>query len=176
MHRTSAVCPNFQIYLHWLTVAFVAFNLIFEDGLKAAQKAYKAGTAAAFSDGMMASLHAWSGLTILLLVALRLVMRLVHGVPAPPPGDSKDMQKIASLTVLAFYVLLVSMPLTGITAYYLQVFWVGEIHEWGKPFLLALIALHVAAALWHHFYKKNDVLRRMMRPIHSSHSGTGDLP
>ena len=174
-----AYAQNFsrlQISLHWLTVGFVAFNLLFEDGLKAAQKAYKAGNAASFSDGMMASLHAWSGLIILAMVILRLLLRLVHGVPAPPPGDSKDLNKIASLTVLAFYILLIGMPLTGITAYYLQLFWVGEIHSWGKPFLLALIALHVAAALWHHFYKRNDVLRRMWKPIRSGDAGTGDLP
>lgn len=74
------------------------------------------------------------------------------------------MRKIASLVVIAFYALLIAMPVTGIIAYHLQQFWVGEIHEWGKPVFLALIALHIAAALWHHFYKRNDVLRRMLRP------------
>ena len=153
-----------QIALHWATMVFVAFNLVFEDGMKTAQQAYRKAADPAFWDGWMGSFHAWSGLTILLLVALRIVLRLVHGVPAPPPGESKDMQKIASLTVLAFYALLILMPLTGIIAYYFQEFWVGQVHEWGKPFLLALIALHVAAAFWHHFYKRNDVLRRMLRP------------
>lgn len=174
-----AYAQNFsrlQISLHWLTVAFVAFNLLFEDGLKTAQRAYKAGTAVGFSDGIMASLHAWSGLIILAMVIMRLILRLVHGVPAPPPGDSKDLDKISSLTVLAFYILLIGMPLTGFIAYYLQVFWMGEIHSWGKPFLLALIALHVAAALWHHFYKRNDVLRRMLKPIPSGDTGPRDLP
>lgn len=174
-----AYAQNFsrlQISLHWLTVALVAFNLVFEDGLKAAQRAYKTGASATFWDGMMASFHAWVGLAILAIALLRLVLRLVHGVPAPPPGDSKDLQKIASLAVLAFYVMLIGMPLTGFTAYYLQVFWVGEIHEWGKPVMLALIALHVAAALWHHFYNRNDVLRRMLKPVPSGDTRPGDLP
>lgn len=153
-----------QVSLHWATVLLVAGNLIFEDGIGAAQLAYRNATEPTFWNGWLGSLHAWSGILILLMVLLRLFLRLVHGVPAPPPGDSKDMQKIASLVVLAFYVLLLGMPATGIIAYYFQEFWVGEIHQWGKPFLLGLIVLHVAAALWHHFYKRNDVLRRILRP------------
>lgn len=153
-----------QIGLHWVTVILVAFNLLVEDGIKTAQQAYRNATEPAFWNGWMGSFHAWIGATILLIALTRLVLRLVHGVPAPPPGEGRDMQKIASLVVLAFYALLIAMPLTGIIAYYFQEFWVGEIHGWGKPFFMALIALHVAASLWHHFYKRNDVLRRMLRP------------
>lgn len=164
-----------QIALHWLTVILVGFNLLFEDGLRTAQRAYRNGTSASFADGMMASLHAWVGLTILAVVLLRLALRLVRGVPAPPAADGRDFRQVASLVVIAFYLLLFFMPLTGFAAYYLQIFWIGEIHEWGKPLLLALIGLHTAAALYHHFVKRDDVLRRMLRPIPSGNAGTGDL-
>jgi cytochrome b561 len=153
-----------QISLHWATVALVALNLVLDEGIGAAQNAYKKAAEPAFWDGWLGSFHAWTGLLILLLTLVRLALRLLHGVPAPPPGDSRDMQKIASLVVIVFYAMLLLMPATGIIAYYFQEFWVGEIHQWGKPFFLGLIALHVAAALWHHFYKRNDVLRRMLRP------------
>jgi cytochrome b561 len=153
-----------QIALHWTTVLLVAFNLLVEDGMKEAQRAYKAAAEPSFWNGWMGSFHAWIGLTILVIALTRLVLRLLHGVPAPPPGDSRDMQKIAALVNVAFYALLILMPATGIIAYYLQEFWVGQVHGWGKPALMALIALHVAASLWHHFFKRNDVLRRMLRP------------
>lgn len=153
-----------QIILHWTTVGLVAFNLLVEDGIKAAQRAYRDGIDPAFWDGWMGTFHAWIGISILIIALARLALRLVRGVPAPPPGEGKDMRKIASLVVIAFYALLIGMPVTGMIAYYGQEFWVGEIHEWGKPVFLALIALHIAASLWHHFYKRNDVLRRMLRP------------
>ena len=37
-----------------------------------------------------------------------------------------------------------------------------ETHELGAPLLLGLIALHVAAALYHHFVRRDAVLKRML--------------
>ena len=37
------------------------------------------------------------------------------------------------------------------------------IHNWSGKLVLGLIALHVAAALKHHFYDKDDTIRRMLR-------------
>jgi cytochrome b561 len=36
------------------------------------------------------------------------------------------------------------------------------VHEILTNALLAVAAVHVAAALWHHFYLRNEVLRRML--------------
>lgn len=36
------------------------------------------------------------------------------------------------------------------------------IHNWGGKLVLVLIALHVAAALKHHFYDNDDTLKRML--------------
>jgi cytochrome b561 len=36
------------------------------------------------------------------------------------------------------------------------------LHRWNSRLLLLLIAVHVAAALRHHFVLKDDVLRRML--------------
>ena len=36
-----------------------------------------------------------------------------------------------------------------------------EVHEAGWMLLAALVAVHVLAALYHHFILKNDVLKRM---------------
>ncbi|KTC84848.1 cytochrome b [Legionella brunensis] len=37
-----------------------------------------------------------------------------------------------------------------------------EIHEWLAYGLIALLALHTAAALKHHFINRDDILRRMI--------------
>ncbi len=36
------------------------------------------------------------------------------------------------------------------------------LHQYGAYALMALIALHALAALLHHFYHKDDILRRML--------------
>ena len=39
---------------------------------------------------------------------------------------------------------------------------VGELHEWGANLILALVGLHAAAALAHHYVLRDDVLRRIL--------------
>ena len=62
-----------------------------------------------------------------------------------------------------FYALLFLMPITGILSYYFRLP-TGEIHELGKPVFIGLIAVHVAAALWHQFIRHDGTLRRMLAP------------
>ncbi|MCB1786546.1 MAG: cytochrome b [Gammaproteobacteria bacterium] len=45
----------------------------------------------------------------------------------------------------------------------------GSIHYWLAMLLIALIALHVAGALRHHFVFKDATLRRMLRPRTDHH-------
>jgi cytochrome b561 len=37
------------------------------------------------------------------------------------------------------------------------------IHEWSSRAMMALVAVHIIAALRHHFIKRNNVLSRMIR-------------
>jgi cytochrome b561 len=39
----------------------------------------------------------------------------------------------------------------------------APVHRWLSWALLALALIHVAGALWHHFYRRDDVLRRMLK-------------
>jgi len=39
--------------------------------------------------------------------------------------------------------------------------WLKEVHEALNVLLMMTLAAHVAAALWHHFVRKDDTLRRM---------------
>lgn len=128
--------------------------------------------------------HKSVGITILGLVILRLVWRAVNEHP-PLPGNLKPYElKLARLTHLALYVLLFAMPLSGWTmssARGFPVSWFGFLqlpdlvpksrplydallltHQTLAWFLFAVVALHVAGALKHHFIHRDDVLRRML--------------
>lgn len=130
------------------------------------------------------SLHASTGAVVLLLVSFRLFWRWKHRPPMPTNG-SRFERTAASLTHLALYAAMVFIPLTGWFAYTEHVrrsmgtrpaSWFGlripllpdfgvnwhMIHNWGGKLVLALIAVHIAAALKHHFYNKDNTLERML--------------
>ena len=133
------------------------------------------------------SLHASAGFVLLALVMLRIVWRLRNPPPALPTNSSWIMVLMARLSHLALYAAMVLLPLTGWLAYTEHVrrslgmdpaklFWMFKIpllpdfginfhfiHKWGGKVVLALVALHAIAALKHHFFDRDDVLRHMMQ-------------
>jgi len=148
-----------QIALHWTIAALVLFQLVFGESMTATVDAAEDGVAASASDQLLAQLHYWAGLSILLLVAVRIAVRLRRGAPAPTA--SGGVGQLARLIHALFYVLLVAVPVSGLLGYYLGDPW-GELHTWGKPVFIVLVAVHVAAALFHQFWVKDDTLRRML--------------
>jgi cytochrome b561 len=128
--------------------------------------------------------HKSFGMTVLMLAVLRLAWRLFHAPPPLPEGMSWIERKLAPATHAAFYVLLFAMPLTGwlmSSAKSYSVSWFGlftwpnligksdtafdtlrETHDVLSWALLALVVLHVLAALKHHFVGKDPVLLRML--------------
>ncbi|MBD8050275.1 cytochrome b [Limnohabitans radicicola] len=129
------------------------------------------------------SWHKWAGVTVFLLVWLRLAWRVTHRPPALPPGMSPFMRLAAHAGHAALYGLMIVIPLSGwlmSSAKGVQTVWFGvlpipdligrdkalgdllkEMHEALNWLLMLTLAGHVAAALWHHFVLKDDTLRRM---------------
>lgn len=131
------------------------------------------------------TLHASVGFVLLVLVIARLWWRWKH----PPPlalSHSRNERLGAAISHISLYAGMVLIPLTGWLAYTEHVrrslgmrpaslfgwqipllpdFGINWhlIHNWGGKAILAIIALHIAAALKHHFYDKDNVLRRMLR-------------
>jgi len=128
--------------------------------------------------------HKSFGMTILMLAVLRVVWRFTNRPPPLPPGMTLVERVLAKGTHIAFYVLLFAMPVTGwmmSSAKNYSVSWFGlftwpnlisqsddafvflqsthEILSWA---LLSIVALHILAALKHHFWNKDDVLVRML--------------
>jgi len=129
------------------------------------------------------SWHKWIGITVFLLVVLRVFWRATHRPPALP--DIAQWQRIAShITHMLLYALIIAVPLSGwlmSSAKGFQTVWfgvlpipdlIGKDRELGKQLatvhallnysMLVLVATHIAAALKHHFIDRDSVLRRML--------------
>ncbi|MFZ6771962.1 cytochrome b [Undibacterium sp. SXout7W] len=130
------------------------------------------------------SYHKWLGVTVLGLVALRLLARLLSPAPAYPDSMSQWQQKAASLTHVGLYALMFAVPLSGYfytsaagyPVVYLGLFELPtfiapnpelkpilkEVHETLTTVMLVVVGLHFAAALKHHFIDKDGILQRML--------------
>jgi cytochrome b561 len=131
--------------------------------------------------------HKAIGLTILALSVLRIVWRVSH--PAPPFVETLRTWEAAAAKVVhaLFYFLIIAIPLTGLAMVsagsggkpvsYFGLFGIPglpfaadrekagvfhEVHELFATLALALLALHVAAALKHHFVNQDGTLGRMI--------------
>lgn len=113
-------------------------------------------------DLLLHQVHAWSGWPILLMALLQLAMRLVRGKNLPLEGNSRLEARVAAATHVALCSLLVALPVTGTIAMYLS-FRIATFHRLLSWLLLALVLVHIFAALWHHLYRRDDVLRRMIK-------------
>jgi cytochrome b561 len=162
--------------LHWLIVALiivqVTLGTIADDLPLGMQKL------------AMLARHKSFGITILCLALLRLLWRSGNATPTLPDTLRPYERGLAHFTHAALYFLLFAMPLSGwimSSARGFPVSWFGfwqlpdlvprnpalynamlETHHVLVWVLAAVVGLHVAAALKHHFMLKDDVLKRML--------------
>jgi cytochrome b561 len=164
------------IALHWIIGVLVVTALVI--GLVMTDMHASPAKLQAFSW------HKWIGITVLALFFVRALWRLTH--PAPAPLPMPDWQRYAAQAGhLLLYLLLLVQPLTGwlySSAAGHPVVWFGllplpdlvaknaalapslrELHETCAWLLVTVIALHVLAALKHHYVDHDDTLRRMLR-------------
>jgi cytochrome b561 len=153
-----------QVLLHWMIAVLVVFQIIFGEEIVPAYRAIRRGAEASEADLLNADIHIYVGFAILALAILRFALRLRHGVPAAPAGESVVQKWLAAATHFILYAVIFAMPVTGALAWYLGLGAMGEVHELAKPVIIIAVVLHAAGALWQHFIAKGDVLVRMLRP------------
>ena len=151
-----------QILLHWVVVLLLLPQYLLEDGIKAAWRAFRQGTEASFD--VTVPMHVFGGLTVLVLVLWRIAIRLRRGAPEAPEGGNPLLDKIAGLTHLLLYALLIAVPATGAAAWFGGFTELGDVHEALKTVLMILAGLHIVAALYHQFVLRDGLLERMKRP------------
>lgn len=129
------------------------------------------------------ALHFMLGLSVLLLLALRIYARISAPSPIIVPAPSPAQQFAAKLGHLALYGLMLAMPILGwllLSAAAKPIPFFGlelppligenkglaktlkEIHETIGVIGYYLIAGHVLAALYHHHIEKDNTLARML--------------
>jgi cytochrome b561 len=175
----AARYDNVAIGFHWLLALMIvgAFGM----GL------YMTGLPFSLQRVKLYNWHKWAGMTILALSALRLLWRLWH--PPPPEAPGPHWQQLAAkATHRAMYLLFFAIPLVGwaySSAAGFQIVVYGVLpmpnllptdkalaelikpwHGWLAYALGALVLMHVAAGLKHHFIDHDGLLQRM-RPHRS---------
>ncbi|CAG0975177.1 Cytochrome b561 [Methylophilaceae bacterium] len=127
------------------------------------------------------NLHKSVGITLLALIAFRVLWRFTHRPPALPASLAAWEKRLAELAHKLLYVLMVVMPVSGlIMGLYSKygVKWFGidilpglddkgiretflTVHEWVGVIFALLIILHIAGAFKHKLIDKDETLKRM---------------
>lgn len=162
--------------LHWLTLALIA-------SLFATAWLHDNAEGGASAAALLQT-HRSLGVAVWLVSLGRLVWRHTRATLPPFPRHmSKGHQLVAKVSEYALYALLLVQPLTGMAqtalrgrGFDLFLMHVGslaernsglarsfhDLHETGGSAFLVVIGLHAGAALMHHFFWKDGVLRSML--------------
>lgn len=130
------------------------------------------------------SWHKWAGVSVFLLVWLRLIWRITHRPPALPDSMGALVRGMAHLGHALLYLLMIVIPLSGwlmSSAKGVQTVYFGVLplpnllapdqalgerlqfaHMMLNYLLIAVVLGHAGAAFKHHVIDKDDVLRRML--------------
>ena len=149
-----------QIVLHWSVLGLIALQFLFHDAISEAWERLEDGAELVFNP--LVAAHLAGGAMVLVFALWRLGLRVRRGVPAPIESSLVQVV-VARLTHVGLYAMMILMPLSGAVAWFGGVDAAAEGHEVLKVVLLALIALHVLEAVYHHFVLRDGTLTRMAR-------------
>ena len=176
IHNTQSSYGSVAKTFHWL-IAVIIFGLLIV-GL------VMTGMPNSLDKFRIFGLHKSFGITVLVLVSLRLLWKMKNVAPALPDSLSRIEKNLAHLGHAALYLLMFAMPLSGwamssASGFPVSVFgWFVlpdivhpnpelradfiYLHDTMAWVLIDMVTLHVLAALMHHFYHKNNILRRIL--------------
>jgi cytochrome b561 len=167
--------PRLSIALHWLSALAVLL-------------AFAVGWSRELFDedaprALLMAVHQGAGVLVLGLLLVRIGARLALPVAPPAQPLPRALHKAAVLGHAALYLLLLAMPLLGWAlsnahGHAVSVFGLfplptlvatdpdlgDTLEDWHKGLawvFAATIVSHVAAALWHHFFRRDHVLVSM---------------
>ncbi len=162
--------------IHWLMAAMMLYVIVV---------GFLMGNG--FKVGPHYDYHRATGFLLLILVILRFVLKWISPSPIPKYTGEPGFQQTAARVVHGLlYTMLVVQPILG---WYATNAWgvakipffgithlpriaekdrelgnmLLEVHHYMGLFVAALLLIHISAALFHHFVKKDEVLMRMVR-------------
>ena len=167
-----------SVLLHWSVVVMVIGQFVLAYLAADAEDAHSL-----LGQIMWLARHKSMGITILALATLRIVWRWLSPPPPVPAATPRWQRIVGRANHVALYVLLFALPLTGwamssaanFSDSYFHLFTLPNfvapndalkktlegVHGLLAGLLLAFVALHVGAALKHHFFDRDGVLLRM---------------
>ena len=163
-------------FLHWLTLLLVAAIFVLAFSVRFASSSEEAHT--------LIQLHRSFGMTVWVVTLGRLVWRQFSRFPNWPADMPQAMRFAAHWSEYALYTLLLTQPILGLLhtnahSERANLFFLGQlpaligrdlplakqllaVHETVGLLLLGLIALHALAALYHHFWRRDNTLEAML--------------
>ncbi len=159
MNPTKRYHP-FLVTLHWLTLILML----------------GAGILSEAGGDLPINFHMIFGALLLVVMVARLIARFSTARPAPLDAGNSFFNKVGELTHLGLYfIAFFILGMGGLIAYNRNLFgylldnsaqitragFTGDIHHLGFILAMALILLHVGAALYHQFILKDKILSRM---------------
>jgi cytochrome b561 len=162
--------------LHWITAILVVTAFVYGPG-GSEQRVYS------LAKDADRQLHETLGLAVFTLVLIRLAWRAFDARPEDPPMPPW-MRLASTVTHGLLYALLLAVPLTAITGAWLEGHpltllgnvriapplaeshavgsAIASIHTWLGDTILWVAGAHAAAAFYHHFIRRDGVLRSML--------------
>ena len=163
-------------FLHWLTLFLVATIFVLAFSIDFASSKDEAVA--------LIQLHRSFGVTVWVVTLGRLIWRQFSRFPNWPADMPQAMRFAAQWSEYALYALLLIQPILGLLQTNahgdrVNLFFLGQlpaligqdrslakqlldVHETVGLLLLGLIALHASAALYHHFWRRDDTLEAML--------------
>jgi cytochrome b561 len=167
--------PVAQVF-HWLTVVLIATAYLVSPG-GSEQRVYS------IASDFTRHIHETTGILIFVIVLARILWRTIDAAPEAPPMEPW-MKYSAKLAHLALYALLIALPVTAIAGAWLEghaltLLGVGNFgpilplaHNIGQDVsyihtilgnvIIWAAGIHAAAALFHHFVLRDNVLSSML--------------
>lgn len=173
--------PAVAILLHWLIAALIIAQVVLAGRMEGPRSP---------ETFAVVQLHKSIGATVLLLTLARIAWRLMNPPPPMPKTMAAWEQTLARVTHVGFYVIMLGMPLTGWIMsssgasprpfiLYGVIPWFNlpglrgmealhdgaeTGHSWLIKVFYVLIALHVAGALKHQLFSRNEPVLARMAP------------
>jgi cytochrome b561 len=166
------------IILHWLIAVLIVMNFI---------GAFVAEDMPKDQEAVVMGYHKANGILVLLLTVVRIAWRLIYRPPPLAETLKAWEAALARVTHWLFYLLMLAVPLAGWGMHSawskgkpVNIFGIvdmpalpvahdrptvgvfHDLHEVLALTMLGLLALHIAAALKHHFVDRDTTLRRIV--------------
>ena len=167
---------SLQVALHWLMLLLLV-------AVYAAMELREIFPKGSEPREFMKSLHFMLGLSVLLLVTVRIAARFSGPTPAIVPTPPAWQEMLAKLLHLALYAFMIAMPVMGwlilsaeakpVPFFGLELpalvaknhalaesveHWHHDVGEWAYY----VVGIHAVAALFHHYVQKDNTLLRML--------------